>query len=339
MLPNWRFWLRIWSHLKRTSVLWLGLLSALIVLGGAFVFHLLEEKSLEESLWWAIVTATTVGYGDFYPVTTGGRTVGAFLMLLGIGLFGGITAGLATGIIEYRSKRDRGLKKLNNKRHILIVGWNEIGEELVTEILADPRERPIAVLADLPESPFDHEKIGFVQGELAEHTLELANAREAETAVILGDPHIEDMYGRDAKTLMSAVRIKDYSPQLYVCIQLFDNKSLSYVDLSRADEVVVVGTVAGRMLSRAAMDHGSSKAILTLLRQDEGNEIYRVPAPSGWIGKSFEACMVLAKTEQELILIAVDSPGEELNLNPPGSHILKEGDMIVVIGVEYPEID
>lgn len=40
----------------------------------------------EEALWWAFVTVTTVGYGDFYPVTTEGRIVAVLLMVSGVGL-------------------------------------------------------------------------------------------------------------------------------------------------------------------------------------------------------------------------------------------------------------
>jgi voltage-gated potassium channel len=42
---------------------------------------LLEDKGPIESLWWVIVTGSTVGYGDFYPSTTAGRAVGAFLII------------------------------------------------------------------------------------------------------------------------------------------------------------------------------------------------------------------------------------------------------------------
>ncbi|HET7677396.1 MAG TPA: ion transporter [Candidatus Limnocylindrales bacterium] len=45
-----------------------------------------------DALWWGVVTLTTVGYGDVYPVTPEGRLAAAVLMLLGIGLFGAITA-------------------------------------------------------------------------------------------------------------------------------------------------------------------------------------------------------------------------------------------------------
>lgn len=49
-----------------------------------------------DSLWWAIVTVTTVGYGDRYPVTLGGRLVAVVLMLVGIGLLGVLTASVAS---------------------------------------------------------------------------------------------------------------------------------------------------------------------------------------------------------------------------------------------------
>jgi voltage-gated potassium channel len=60
-----------------------------------------------ESLWWAIVTVTTVGYGDNYPVTTGGRCVAVVLMLVGIGLIGALTATVASYFVEEQADQDR----------------------------------------------------------------------------------------------------------------------------------------------------------------------------------------------------------------------------------------
>ena len=53
-----------------------------------------------DSLWWAVVTITTVGYGDRFPVTAAGRGVAVVLMLTGIGLVGVITATLASYFIQ-----------------------------------------------------------------------------------------------------------------------------------------------------------------------------------------------------------------------------------------------
>ena len=59
-------------------------------------------KTAEDALWWAYVTITTVGYGDKYPVTTEGRIIAAFLMTMGVGLFGTFTGYVASWFVEER---------------------------------------------------------------------------------------------------------------------------------------------------------------------------------------------------------------------------------------------
>ena len=55
--------------------------------------------NMGDAMWWAVTTMTTVGYGDFYPVTAAGKVIAASLMLTGIGLIGVITASVAAWFI------------------------------------------------------------------------------------------------------------------------------------------------------------------------------------------------------------------------------------------------
>lgn len=59
-----------------------------------------------DALWWAIVTVTTVGYGDTYPVTAGGRGVAVVLMLTGIGLVGVLSASVASYFVGQQAGKD-----------------------------------------------------------------------------------------------------------------------------------------------------------------------------------------------------------------------------------------
>lgn len=57
-------------------------------------------QTFPDALWWAFVTITTVGYGDFFPVTNIGRFVAVAVMVGGIALIGIVTATLASWIVE-----------------------------------------------------------------------------------------------------------------------------------------------------------------------------------------------------------------------------------------------
>jgi voltage-gated potassium channel len=80
-----------------------------------------------DALWWAIVTATTVGYGDRYPVTAGGRGVAVVLMLVGIALIGVLTATVASYFVEDRAARDKA--DLSERLERI--------EAMLTQVLAD----------------------------------------------------------------------------------------------------------------------------------------------------------------------------------------------------------
>jgi len=57
-------------------------------------------ESFQDSLWWALVTMATVGYGDVYPITTAGRVIAGLTMVVGISAFGVVTASVARFLLK-----------------------------------------------------------------------------------------------------------------------------------------------------------------------------------------------------------------------------------------------
>ena len=94
------------------------------VVGGAFMVEAFESQapdsniqSIPDAIWWAITTVTTVGYGDRFPVTAGGRAVATVLMVLGIALFGFLAGSLASFFFERHEENelDPQLKEINER--------------------------------------------------------------------------------------------------------------------------------------------------------------------------------------------------------------------------------
>jgi voltage-gated potassium channel len=88
------------------------LAATVFVLNGAVIVYLFERHApgsnihtLGNAVWWAFVTVTTVGYGDFYPVTTWGRITACFIMGTGLLTLAVVTAQVASSFVAQASSR------------------------------------------------------------------------------------------------------------------------------------------------------------------------------------------------------------------------------------------
>jgi len=102
------------SMFRRGNLLRFLLAASVLVLNGAVMVYLFERHApgsnihtLGESLWWSVVTVTTVGYGDYTPVTVDGRITAGFIMGIGLLTLAVVTAQVASSFVAQGTGRDR----------------------------------------------------------------------------------------------------------------------------------------------------------------------------------------------------------------------------------------
>ena len=100
------------SMFRRGNLTRFLLAASVLVLNGALIVYLIEQHApgsnihtLGESLWWSVVTVTTVGYGDYVPVTAAGRITACFIMGIGLLTLAVVTAQVASSFIADRPRR------------------------------------------------------------------------------------------------------------------------------------------------------------------------------------------------------------------------------------------
>lgn len=322
------------EFLHRENLFRLALVIVVLVLGGALGLTFFEpERNFLDSLWWAIVTLTTVGFGDIFPTTAGGRVIGVVLMFFGIGVLGLFTATVAGILVEQRLKKERGMGSYDFQDHIILCEWNERTREILRDLRADPRSAhsSIVLIADVEARPMDDENLHFIKGDVTEETLADANVKRAATVVIVGDRRL-DSNARDAKVILSTLTVETLNRDVYTIAELAHEENARHCQRAHADEIIVGSEFSSRLISSATLDHGLTKVLSELLSSRFGHDLMTVPVPRNLVGSTFLEALAEMKQQEGMIILAVQHGRDgEVVTNPQSDLALEGQDRLVVI--------
>ncbi len=328
-----------WEFICRENLLrLLGVIAVLIVGGATGLAYFEDDRSIPDALWWATVTLTTVGFGDIFPTSLGGRAIGVVLMFFGIGVLGMFTATIAGVFVEKRLRKERGMGSYDLEGHIILCEWNDRTHEILRDLRADSRSSrsPILLLADVEAKPVDDEHLYFVRGEVNEENLKRACIEKAATVVIVGDRRL-DYTARDAKAVLAILTVETLNPDVYSIVELASEDNVRHCERAHADEVIVGAEFSSRLISSATLDHGITKILSEILSAQYGNDLISVPVPTSHAGHPFLELFSEMKRDQGMIVLAIQRHGSNEVVTNPGTDVLVGADDRLVVISSRPE--
>ncbi len=256
-------------------------------------------RGLGDAIWWTLVTAATVGYGDKVPLTVGGKSVAVLVMLFGVGLLGMITGRIASWLVEWKIKEGSGLTDQRRARkHLVVCGWkNEMvlvlqdilkvnqglsDEDIVLVSMVEPAE-----VENLRSQP-NLQNVRFVRGDYVdENVLLRANVKEAAKVLVLADSSIQaSPQELDSRTVMTVLTIKTISKDIYACAELIDVKFKRYLENVHCDEIILSREHNRILLANATAASGIAHIVHDLLDVD-GGRLVTQNFPVHFIGDTF----------------------------------------------------
>ena len=328
-----------------------GVLIATTILGGTSIY-LIEGKlnpdigTITDGVWWALVTVTTVGFGDITPVTLLGRIVGAVMMIGGmftLALFAGIVgSSLVTGILSIREEQFRMSDYVN---HIVVCGYDESSRLLMDSLKQDmdlsaqrvvffeDRERP----RDLPP------EFLWVQGDPSkESELDKVRLTHAAVVIVSGARDVSPQVA-DAATILTIFTIRSYLSRqeahlssrhcsLYVVAEILDSENVDHARAAGANEVIETRRIGFSMIAHAVSYHGTATTMSRVLMTG-GQNVY-----IGLLPDSTETPIPLGELLEEMqlsrqggLVIGVRAETGDDKINPPKSLILQPGSQLIYL--------
>lgn len=280
------------------AILLVLLLSSL----GVLLFEYRANQSfsnLGDAMWWTLVTAATVGYGDKVPLTTGGRLVAILVMLFGIGLLGMITGRIASWLVEWKIKEGSGLadqKKI--KKHFVVCGWKNEMVSVLEDILCinpDLSDEDIVLVSTVEPANIENvrshpnlQNVRFVRGDYVdENVLLRANITQADRVLVLADNSGQASDQEvDARTVMTVLTIKTISKDIYTCVELIDTKFKRYLENVHCDEIILSREYNRILLANATAASGIAHIVQDMLNV-EGGRLITKKFPARFVGDNF----------------------------------------------------
>ena len=267
--------------------------------------------------WYFVVTSATVGYGDVFPVSTGGRLVGVFVIVGGIVTLTLLFTRLAEALQSVRGRRMRGAVTLDLRDHVVLLGYFPgRTERIVDELAADGRQVVLCAWDDVPEHPLpDRPEVHFVRGDLTRDDV-MTRASVARARSVVVDAR------DDNETLAIAVAVDHANPEVHLVAAVRDlsrRENLRYVN-PRAQ---VVQWHMPFLLTEEANDPGLTAVYNELMTAGGHGNTYSVQVPAGFphttfgqaqshFGKAFSATVLAVRGADGLLVSPPwDSPVQE----------------------------
>ncbi len=300
-------------------------------------------NSLGDGLWWAIVTLTTVGFGDIAPVTTLGRIVGGVLMVGGmftLALFAGIVGHtLLHAVLGIREELFRMSAYVN---HLVIAGYDPGARMLLDAVLEDHPggdDNALVVFGD-GDRPRDlPADFIWVRGDpTKESELDKVKLSHAQAVLLVGARTMLPQHA-DANTILMAFTIRGYMKKqrssrrrarpLYIAAEILDAENVSHALAAGCDEVIETTRLGFSLLAHAVCQPGTA-AIMGKVAAAGAHSLYVGRTPSGVEG-DFAAVSTLVKQKTGALVIGVRHQDGTDTLNPPDAAAVSNDTLLIYL--------
>ena len=319
------------------------MLTVLIYGASGFLYFELPgnpDLTWSDGFWYTIVTIATVGYGDFFPKTPGGRfLIGWPVMVIGIGLLGYALSLVAAALVTSKTREVKGMSTFNLNKHLVIFNFPGLGkvQRVLEELYLDPafdRSHQIVLIDEqLEELPPELQKRGihFIRGNPArDETLTRASVDKASHAIVLcktpGDPASDNL--NVAITLAIEARCRN----VQTVVECVDPASEELLHKAGSDRVVCTSRFDSLFISQELLNPGVQGVIADLFSARGGQQIYFTPVSRS---EQFRELSDRCRQSGHLAL-GLGSDGE-VRLNVSDHEPVTLGDQVVTIGPSRPK--
>ncbi|WP_082233549.1 potassium channel family protein [Halobacillus massiliensis] len=264
----------------------LFLSSGLLIIVSTSLIVLIEPQTFPtffDGFWWVMTTVTTVGYGDYSPVTAAGRWVAILLYIIGIGLIGIVIGKIIEGFALFKRKRLEGDIMYKDSNHFIIIGWSQKAQFAVEEINDTNPDAEIIIIDQLKEAPILKNNIHYIKGDASDReTLLKANINQSKAVLIFADDSLINKQITDGQTLMIASTIESLAPHIHTVVEILDERHIPNFKHARVDEFILSNETISSLAVRSAFRKGVSGIYSQLLSRSVGDDLFYIKRKTAW---------------------------------------------------------